>query len=83
MLKIRLKQQGRKNAKTYRVVVAKSTSRRDGKTVDELGIYNPIPNPSIIELDMNKFEYWLNNGAQMTGRVRKLYEIVKSGNLKK
>ncbi len=83
MLKIRLKQQGRKNAKVYRVIVAESASRRDGKAVDQIGFYNPIPNPSIIELDIQKLEYWINNGAQMTERVRKLYTIVKSENLKK
>jgi len=77
MVKLRLKQTGKKNAKTYRVVAAHSQDKRDGKVLENLGFYNPIPQKSIINLNVESMDKWIANGAQMTERVAKLYKLVK------
>lgn len=81
MVKIRLKQVGKKGDKKYRVVVMNSTSKRDGKELDIVGFYDPIPDTSIIKLDIEKIDKWLSKGAVMTERVAKLYDIVKNNKL--
>ncbi len=74
MLKIRLKRTGKKNAPSYRIVVADSRSPRDGKAKEELGWYNPSEDPDKITYDEERLEYWVKNGAQMTEAVEKLVE---------
>lgn len=81
MVKIRLKQIGKKKDKKYRVVAMESTNKRDGKEIEVLGFYDPVPDISIINLKTERIDYWLNKGAVMTERVAKLYDIVKSGKL--
>ena len=72
MLKIRLKRTGRKNAPSYRIVVADARSPRDGKVVEELGWYNPTEDPNRVVYDKGRFGYWLERGAQPTEAVAKL-----------
>ena len=72
MVKIRLKRQGAKKAPFYRIVVADSRSPRDGRNIEEIGIYNPLANPSVVEIDMERAKYWIANGAQPTETVRTL-----------
>lgn len=67
MLKLRFKKIGRKRSPSYRVVIMKSTSKRDGKSIDEVGFYSPIT--KIYKLDKKKLEKWLNYGAQPTKTV--------------
>ena len=78
MVKLRLKQTGRKNAKKYRVVAVDSRDKRDGAVLEIVGYYNPIPNKSEIKLNMEAMNVWIGKGAQMTERVEKLYNLVKS-----
>lgn len=77
MLKIRLKQQGKKHQKVYRVVVADSRIWRGGKTIETLGFYDPTKDPSIIEVNKLKIDEWVKKGAQMTNQVRVIYSKSK------
>jgi small subunit ribosomal protein S16 len=70
MLKLRLKRLGKKREPSYRVVVAQSTSRRDGRPVAEVGFYNPRSKET--KLDMPAIEEWIRKGAQPTEVVSKL-----------
>lgn len=72
-VKIRLSRHGRKNAPYYHIVVADSRAPRDGRFIERLGIYNPTTQPAQIELDMDKSIQWLNNGAQPTNTVRRIF----------
>ncbi|MBE9028606.1 30S ribosomal protein S16 [filamentous cyanobacterium LEGE 11480] len=70
MLKLRLKRLGKKREPSYRVVVAQSTSRRDGRPIAEVGFYNPRTKET--RLDMEAIQEWIKNGAQPTDVVQKL-----------
>ena len=72
MVKIRLRRMGAKKAPFYRVVVADSRNPRDGKSIEEIGIYNPMTEPATIQIDMERAKYWIANGAQPTDTVRGL-----------
>lgn len=76
-VKIRLRRMGAKKAPFYRVIVADSRSPRDGRFIDEIGYYNPITEPATIKIDEEKAIQWVNNGAQPTEIVKRLF--VKSG----
>ena len=64
MLKIRLKRLGAKKAPTYRVIVINSTTKREGKPIEELGHYNP--KTKVMQLNKSKAEEWISKGAQPT-----------------
>ena len=70
MLKLRLKRIGRKRAPSYRLVVMESSTRRDGRPVEEVGFYNPISKQS--QFDVPKIEKWLSYGAQPSETVANL-----------
>lgn len=72
MVKIRLKRMGAKKAPFYRVVVADARTPRDGKTLAELGVYDPTKNPSVLQIDAEAAKTWLQNGAQPTETTRAL-----------
>jgi small subunit ribosomal protein S16 len=69
-VRIRLARKGRKRKAFYHIVVADSRSPRDGRYIEKIGSYNPIPNPAIIELDFDKALGWLLNGALPTDTCR-------------
>ncbi len=71
-VKIRLKRIGAKKAPYYRVVVADSRSPRDGRFIEEIGIYQPLENPTKVRIDVEKAKQWIANGAQPTDTVRDL-----------
>jgi small subunit ribosomal protein S16 len=73
--KIRLTRLGKKKQPTYRVVVMDSRKPRDGKYIEQLGIYDPRQEPSLIRIDNERALYWLRTGAQPTERAQKLLEI--------
>lgn len=73
-VKIRLKRMGSKKNPFYRVIVADSRSPRDGRFIDELGYYNPTTQPAQINIDVEKANAWLNNGAQPTDTVKSLFK---------
>ena len=72
-VKIRLRRMGAKKAPFYRVVVADSRSPRDGRFIEEIGYYNPVSNPVEIKINEEKANKWLQNGAQPTDVVKKLF----------
>jgi small subunit ribosomal protein S16 len=71
-VKIRLKRMGAKKSPFYRVVVADSRYPRDGRFIEEIGTYNPMVDPSQINIDNEKALKWLKNGAQPTDTVKLL-----------
>ena len=73
--KIRLTRLGKKKQPTYRVVVMDSRKPRDGKYIEQLGIYDPRQDPSLIKIDNERALHWLHTGAQPTERAQKLLEI--------
>ena len=69
MVKIRLQIAGKKKAPFYHIVVADSRSPRDGKIIEQIGTYDPMTNPSTINVEKEKYEKWLANGAKPTDTV--------------
>jgi len=72
MVKIRLKRMGAKKAPFYRIVVADARTQRDGKTLAEIGIYDPTKEPTVLKVDTAAANQWIKNGAQPTDKVRAL-----------
>ena len=72
MVKIRLRRMGAKKNPYYRLVVADSRSPRDGRCIEEIGTYDPLANPAPINVDVEKAQTWIKNGAQPTDTVRGL-----------
>jgi small subunit ribosomal protein S16 len=74
-VKIRLKRMGKIHAPFYRVVIMNSRTKRDGRAIEEIGKYHPTHEPSIIEIDSERVQYWLGVGAQPTEQVAALLKI--------
>jgi small subunit ribosomal protein S16 len=72
LLKIRLRRTGAKKQPAYRLVVAESTSPRDGTFLEILGHYNPLTEPTTFEFKEDRVREWLKQGAQPTDRVQRL-----------
>ena len=73
-VKIRLRRMGQKKAPFYRIVVADSRSPRDGRFIEEIGTYDPNQEPSAIKVNEEVAKKWLNNGAQPTEVVGKIFK---------
>ena len=73
-VKIRLRRMGQKKAPFYRIVVADSRSPRDGRFIEEIGTYDPTKDPSEFKVDEELAKKWLNNGAQPTEVVGKIFK---------
>lgn len=71
-VKIRLQRHGKKGKPFYWVVAADARSKRDGKSLEKLGTYNPNTNPATIELNVDATVKWLQNGAQPTDTARSI-----------
>lgn len=71
-LVIRLRQQGRTNRQTYRVVVVDSRYPRDGKYLEMLGWYNPFQAEDNVKIDADRLNYWIKQGAQVSEKVEQL-----------
>lgn len=72
-LKIRLRQQGRKNRRSYRLVVADSRLPRDGKYVEKVGFYDPhLESGKDVTVDQERLLHWLSQGAELTEKARSL-----------
>ncbi len=72
MVKIRLRRVGAKKQPSYRIVVASSTSPRDGRFLEVIGHYNPRTEPETVVVDVERSRYWLGHGAQPTEAVMRL-----------
>ena len=73
MVRIRLRRVGVKHKPSYRIVVADSRSPRDGKFIEVIGHYNPLTNPSTVNINQEKALIWLRHGAQPSDTVRSLF----------
>lgn len=77
-LKIKLTRIGRKNNPKYRIVVKEGRSKRDGRYLEKIGFYDPLPEEAIINIDKERLQYWLSKGAQFTkGTYRLLSGFAK------
>src|SRR5690606_20639867 len=74
-VKIRLKRFGKIRSPFYRIVVADSRTKRDGRVIEEIGKYHPTENPSLIEVDSDRAQYWLGVGAQPTEQVAAILKL--------
>ncbi|MFD0369353.1 MULTISPECIES: 30S ribosomal protein S16 [unclassified Streptomyces] len=74
-VKIKLKRLGKIRQPHYRIVVADSRTRRDGRAIEEIGLYHPTYNPSRIEVDSERAQYWLSVGAQPTEPVLAILKL--------
>ncbi|CAG7623311.1 30S ribosomal protein S16 [Paenibacillus allorhizosphaerae] len=79
--RIRLKRMGAHKAPFYRVVVSDSRSPRDGRFIEEIGTYNPVAQPAVVNIDEEKALKWLQTGAQASDTVRSLFS--KAGIMQK
>ena len=75
-VRIRLKRLGAKKRPYYRVVVADQRSPRDGRFIENIGIYQPLEDPSVIQIDEERAMHWLRVGAQPSNTVRVLMSKV-------
>ena len=75
MVKIKLQRLGKIRAPYYRVIVADARTRRSGKAIEIIGRYHPKEEPSLIEIDSERAQYWLGVGAQPTDPVQHLLEV--------
>ena len=75
---IRLKRFGGKNKVHWRVVVADVKMPRDGRFIEEVGSYDPRPNPEKVHLKLERIDYWLSHGARMSDTVQNLVKRQKS-----
>ena len=74
-VKIRLKRMGKIRAPFYRVVVMDSRTKRDGRAIEEIGKYHPTESPSVIDINGERAQYWLAQGAQPTEAVVALFKV--------
>ena len=74
-VKIKLKRMGKIRAPQYRIVVADSRTKRDGRAIEEIGIYQPMEDPSLIRVDSERVQYWLGVGAQPTEPVQAILKV--------
>ena len=81
-VKIRLKRMGKIRAPFYRVVVMDSRTKRDGRAIEEIGKYHPTAEPSVIEIDMDRANYWLGQGAQPTEAVAAMLKKYADGSIR-
>jgi small subunit ribosomal protein S16 len=79
-VKIRLARMGSKKKPFYRLVAANSEAPRDGKFLEILGIYDPMKDPALAEINKEKVAYWLEKGAMISGSARAI--LKKEGVLK-
>jgi len=74
MVRIRLTRKGSKKKPFYRVVAADQRAPRDGRFIEQLGYYDPMKEPFLIKLDLERVDYWLSKGAQPSETAGRLIE---------
>ena len=77
-LTIRMKRAGRKNLKLWRIVVVDSRRPRDGRSIEELGTYDPSRNPPAVTIRKERYTDWVRKGAKPSNTVRTLVKKVKA-----
>jgi small subunit ribosomal protein S16 len=74
---IRMQRAGARNRPFWHIVVADERKRRDGRFLEKLGYYDPLPDPPIIHIDLEKVESWIGKGAQPSEKVRSLIKRLR------
>jgi small subunit ribosomal protein S16 len=74
-VKIKLKRMGKIRNPQYRIIVADSRTKRDGRAIEEIGLYHPKEEPSLIRVDSDRVQHWLSVGAQPTDPVRAILKV--------
>jgi len=74
-VKLRLRRMGAKKRPFYRIVAADTRSPRDGRFIEEIGIYDPTKEPTVVRVNEELAKKWLANGAQPTEIVSKIFKI--------
>lgn len=74
-VKIKLQRLGKIRTPHYRVIIADARNKRDGKVIENIGIYEPKAEPSVIKIDSERAQYWLSVGAQPTEPVAALLKV--------
>lgn len=74
-VKIKLKRVGKIHAPQYRIVVADARTARNGRAIEEIGIYQPVSNPSIMQVKSDRAQYWLSVGALPTAAVEAIFKV--------
>ena len=82
-VRIRLARYGHKHNPWFRIVVADSRAPRDGKYIEKIGYYNPRMQPKVLEINLERFKYWISKGAQPTDTVKRLVKIYQEKLLSK
>ena len=77
MVKIRLRRMGAKKTPFYRIVVADSRYPRDGRFIEEIGTYNPLAEPAVVNVNADRAQEWIKTGAQPTDTVERLYKAAR------
>lgn len=80
MLKVKLARFGKKGQPFYRIVINEARDKRDGKYIEKVGHYAPTQTPKVLEVDVERYQYWLSKGAQPTETVAALVTRFQSGN---
>jgi small subunit ribosomal protein S16 len=80
-VKIRLARGGAKKNPCYRIVVADSEKKRDGRYIEKIGYYEPAKDPKVLNLDIERVDHWISKGAKPTSTVKTL--IKKQKNIQK
>ena len=78
-VKIRLRRTGRKKQPSYRLIVADTSTPRNGQYLDSLGTYNPLTKPADLRIDLEKVDQWLAQGAEMSGTAASLIQKARRG----
>ena len=78
MVRIRLMRRGAKKKPFYRVVAADQRCKRDGRFIEQLGYYDPMKDPKVIKLDLDRVDHWIANGAQPSETVARLIENARN-----
>ena len=71
-VRIRLARRGRKKRPIYKIIVANSEAPRDGRFIESIGLYNPLPEAPVVNINSERLQYWLQQGAKPTDTVRNL-----------
>jgi small subunit ribosomal protein S16 len=74
-VKIKLTRIGKKNFPKYRIVVVDGRKKRDGKYIEKIGLYDPVPDPYVLKVNQEKLNSWLKKGAQVSEGLRKLLKF--------
>ncbi len=79
MVRIRLARRGAKKKPFYRVVATDQRKKRDGRFIEQLGYYDPMKNPFVLKLDLDRIDYWIGKGAQPSETVARLITKARDG----